>query len=267
MDLFSFLGYACAVLIGVSLGLIGGGGSILSVPVFAYLFSIDEKTATAYSLFVVGISSFIGGIKHYLKGFVDWRTTVIFGFPSLIGVISVRRYLIPILPETLFDINGFSFTRRMGMFGLFAILMIPAALSMINNKKREERNNHRINYGRLLIIIDGLLVGAITGVIGAGGGFLIIPALVIIAKMEMKTAIGTSLIIISIKSLFGFFLADAIATNINWSFLSMFSILAIIGTFIGSYISIYINGEKLKKGFGFCIIIMAILIFYTEFLI
>ena len=267
MELITILGYLGALFIGISLGLIGGGGSILAVPVLAYLFSIDEKAATAYSLFIVGASALLGGLKQHLKGYVDWRTAVVFGIPAIVGVTLIRHYVVPALPDVLFYLGDFAFTRRMGMFGLFALLMIPAAYSMIRKKTTVADSEGEVKYNYPLIIIEGLLVGAITGMIGAGGGFLIIPALVILANIKMKVAIGTSLVIIAFKSLLGFFLGDAITMQIDWTFLAGFTALSFVGIFIGSYLSNFIDGDKLKKGFGHFILLMAVFIFYMEFLV
>ena len=268
MEIIEIIGFACALLIGIILGLIGGGGSILAVPVLAYLFSIEEKAATAYSLFIVGSSATLGGIRQHLKGYVDWRTAIVFGVPAIIGVSLVRKFVVPALPDIIFNFNDFDFTRRMAMFGLFAVLMIPAALSMLKNKTpKDDYEFSKRKYNYVLIVIEGILVGAITGLIGAGGGFLIIPALVILAKVDMKVAVGTSLIIIAVKSLIGFFLGDAFTMKIDWEFLLIFTFLSLIGIFIGSYLSNFIDGKKLKKGFGYFIILMAIFIFYMEFFI
>ena len=268
MELLEILGYFSALIIGISLGLIGGGGSILAVPVLAYLFSVNEKVATAYSLFIVGASALVGGLKQHLKGYVDWRTAVVFGLPAIVGVSVVRRFVVPALPEVLFNIDDFEFTRRMGMFGLFAILMIPAAFSMLKTRKeKKQKGDGTVKYNYPLIIGEGLLVGGITGMIGAGGGFLIIPALVILANVEMKVAVGTSLIIIAFKSLLGFFIGDALTMTIDWMFLTVFTLISFVGIFIGSYLSNFIDGNKLKKGFGYFIFVMAIFIFYMEFFV
>ncbi|WP_375252280.1 sulfite exporter TauE/SafE family protein [Dokdonia donghaensis] len=268
MEVLEVLGYISALIIGISLGLIGGGGSILAVPVLAYLFSVNEKVATAYSLFIVGASALVGGLKQHFKGYVDWRTAVVFGIPAIVGVTVVRHYVVPALPDVLFTIGDFDFTRRMAMFGLFAILMIPAAFSMLKKRKEcPEKNDGKVSYNYPLILIEGLLVGAITGMIGAGGGFLIIPALVILANIKMKVAVGTSLIIIAFKSLMGFFLGDALTMDVDWVFLSIFTLISLVGIFIGSYLSNFIDGQKLKKGFGYFIFAMAIFIFYMEFFV
>lgn len=268
MALIEIFGYASALVIGISLGLIGGGGSILAVPVLAYLFSVNEKVATAYSLFIVGASALVGGLKQHFKGYVDWRTAIVFGLPAIIGVTVVRKFVVPALPDVLFALGDFDFTRRMGMFGLFAALMIPAAFSMLKTRKENNNaNKGKVTYNYPLILAEGLLVGGITGMIGAGGGFLIIPALVILANVEMKVAVGTSLIIIAFKSLLGFFFGDALTMQIDWIFLALFTGLSFVGIFIGSYLSNFIDGSKLKKGFGYFIFVMAVFIFYMEFFV
>ena len=268
MEIVELFGYLSALVIGISLGLIGGGGSILAVPILAYLFSVNEKVATAYSLFIVGVSSLVGGFKKHLKGYVDWKTAIIFGIPAIVGVTLVRHYVVPALPDILFNINDFEFTRRMGMFGLFAVLMIPAAFSMLKKpKEKEQKSDDTVKYNYSLILIEGLLVGGITGMIGAGGGFLIIPALVILANIDMKVAVGTSLVIIAFKSLIGFFLGDALTMDIDWAFLAVFTGISLVGIFIGSNLSNFIDGAKLKKGFGYFIFVMAIFIFYMEFFV
>lgn len=260
------VGYFLAILIGVSLGLIGGGGSILAVPVLAYLFSLGEVAATAYSLFIVGVAALVGGLKQHQKKFVDWRTALVFGAPAVLGVWLVRHFVIPQLPEVLFYIGEFAFTRRMGMFGVFALLMIWAAYSMLRSKDRKGGTGE-VNYRYGLIILEGLLVGGVTGFVGAGGGFLIIPALVILANLEIKKAIGTSLIIIALKSILGFLLGDALSMDIDWGFLLLFTSITVAGIFLGVHLGKSIDGSKLKKGFGYFIILMALVIFTLEFLI
>lgn len=254
-----------ALIIGVTLGLIGGGGSILAVPVLAYLFFLDEKIATAYSLFVVGTAALVGGARQSKSGHVDWRTAIVFGIPAIIGVWIVRHYVVPILPDVLFSIGDYDYTRRMGMFGLFSILMILAAYTMLSDKKRKGGTGE-VDYNYPLIILEGLIVGSITGFVGAGGGFLIIPALVVLANLEIKKAIGTSLIIIALKSLLGFFAGDALIMDVDWQFLIAFTSLAVLGIFLGIYIGQFIDGKKLKKGFGYFIIVMAVFIFAIEFI-
>ena len=268
MVLIEVFGYFFAVLVGIILGLIGGGGSILAVPIFTYLFMIDEKLATGYSLFVVGCSALVGGFKQHQKGTVDFRIALIFGLPAILSVTAVRLFLIPIIPEELFAIGDVVISRRMGILGGFAVVMIPAALSMFKRpKKNIEKGNLKIvvfNYP--LILIVGVLIGSITGLVGAGGGFLIIPALVLFANIDIKTAIGTSLTIVTLKSLIGFLLGDALVVNIDWGFLLPFTCLAIFGVFIGNYIGSYFDNSKLRKIFGYFIFVMAGFIIYMEFI-
>ena len=268
MVLTEEFGYFFAVLIGIILGLIGGGGSILAVPIFTYLFMIDEKLATGYSLFVVGCSALVGGFKQHQKGTVDFRIAFIFGLPAILSVTAVRLFLIPIIPEELFAIGDVVISRRMGILGGFAVVMIPAALSMLKRpKKNIEKGNLKIvvfNYP--LILIVGILIGSITGLVGAGGGFLIIPALVLFANIDIKTAIGTSLTIVTLKSLIGFLLGDALVVNIDWGFLLPFTCLAISGVFIGNYLGSYFDNSKLRKIFGYFIFVMAGFIIYMEFI-
>ena len=255
-----------ALIIGVSLGLLGGGGSILAVPVLAYLFALDEKVATAYSLFVVGTAALVGGLRQHQNKNVDWRTAIVFGIPAIIGVWIVRHYVVPALPDVLFMLGDFEFTRRMGMFGLFSILMVWAAYSMLSNKERKGGTGE-VKYNYPLILLEGLIVGGVTGFVGAGGGFLIIPALVVLANLEIQKAIGTSLIVIALKSLMGFFLGDAMTMNVDWTFLAIFTGLAVAGIFLGVYIGKFLDGKTLKKGFGYFIMVMAVFIFVMEFVV
>ncbi len=256
------LGYIMALFIGISLGLFGGGGSILAVPVMAYLFSLDEKVATAYSLFIVGFAALFGGIKQNRNNNVDWRTAIVFGIPALIGVWIVRHFIIPELPDVLFYIGDFSVSRRMGMFGVFIALMVAAAFSMLRNNKRKGGSGN-ISYNYPLIFIEGLVVGSVTGLVGAGGGFVIVPALVLFAALDIKQAVATSLIIITFNALFGF-LADVTQVAIDWRFLIIFTSISVVGILIGSYVSNFTKEKSLKKNFARFMLLMALLIIYNE---
>lgn len=263
MDVTQILGYLGALIIGLVLGLIGGGGSILTVPILVYLIGLNPVTATAYSLFVVGSTSLFGAYKNYKNKMVDIKTAIIFAIPSFIAVYFTRRYLVPAIPDTLFSIGDFVITKNIFIMLFFAVIMLLAATSMIRTKKEKNNDASKVQYNIPLIIIEGLVVGMLTGIVGAGGGFLIIPALVLLAKLPMKLAVGTSLLIISAKSLIGF-LGDVQTLDIDWFFLLTFTAMSIIGIFIGIYISKYISDNKLKKGFGWFVVAMAIYIIYKE---
>ncbi|SHF94301.1 hypothetical protein SAMN05444483_103323 [Salegentibacter echinorum] len=263
MGIFEILGYIGALMIGVVLGLIGGGGSILTVPVLVYLMALNPVTATAYSLFVVGVSSLVGAIKNMQKKLVDFRTAIVFAIPAFIAVYATRKYLVPAIPESLFTINGLEITKNIGIMLFFALIMILASVSMIRKNGAGSSENNEVHYNYPLIILEGIVVGVLTGIVGAGGGFLIIPALVLLAKLPMKKAVATSLLIIAIKSLIGF-IGDIQNQDIDWTFLSIFTALSIVGMFIGIYLNRFINGEKLKKGFGWFVLLMGVYIIWSE---
>lgn len=261
------IGYISSILIGISLGLIGSGGSILTVPVLVYLFSVDAVVATAYSLFIVGFTSAIGSVGYLRKGLVNIKTAIVFGIPSIAAVFLTRAYIVPAIPKEVFTIGSFIVTKSILMMLLFAILMVAASYSMIKKdkkKKEEDLGPQKFNYP--MILLEGAIVGMVTGLVGAGGGFLIIPALVILSKLPMKEAVGTSLVIIAAKSLIGFF-GEGRETLIDWSLLTMVSAFATGGIFIGIFLSKKIDGAKLKPLFGWFVLIMGIYIIIKETLL
>lgn len=258
------IGYFVAGLIGVSLGLVGGGGSILTVPVLVYLFNVEPTLATAYSLFIVGTTSLVGGVQSAMKHLVDFRAAVLFAIPSFVGVYLTRRYFVPLLPDTLFTLGRFDLTRDMGIMIFFAIIMLIAAISMIRNRPAEYPAGRPLKYNYSMIIVEGLVVGVLTGMVGAGGGFLIIPALVLFARLPMKKAVGTSLVIIAVKSLIGFLGDVGSGQQVDFRFVIIVSLIAIAGIFFGGYISRFIESGKLKTGFGWFVLVMGIYVILTE---
>lgn len=266
-----YAGYIASILIGITLGLIGGGGSILTVPVLVYLMGVEPVMATAYSLFIVGISSLIGAYTKFKEGLIHLKTSIIFGIPSIAAVYATRKFILPAIPDVLFSIDQFQVTKSLFLMLLFAVLMVVASISMIRGDKEKSGNadvdvkNLQLKFNYPLILIEGTVVGVLTGLVGAGGGFLIIPALVMLSKLPMKMAVGSSLLIIAAKSLIGF-IGDiqTAASQMDWMLLSIVSALAIVGIFIGNRLSLNINGNKLKKGFGWFVLTMGIYILIKE---
>lgn len=266
MDSLIIIGFGAAVLIGVSLGLIGGGGSILTVPVLVYILGVEPVLATAYSLFVVGSTSLVGSFTYMRKQLVDYKTAVVFAIPSFIAVFLTRKFLVPALPDPLFTIQGMELSKNTGIMVFFALIMLAASYSMIKGKKEvKEEDAQQVKFNFPLIALEGSLVGILTGIVGAGGGFLIIPALVLLARLPMKMAVGTSLLIIAAKSLVGF-LGDLGNQTIDWNMLISFTGLSIVGIFIGSALSKKVKDSALKKGFGWFVVVMAVYILAKELL-
>jgi hypothetical protein len=255
------LGYIASILIGITLGLLGGGGSILTIPILVYLFKLDAITATAYSLFIVGVTSLVGVVPKYKLHLVDLRTGLLFGLPSLLSIFITRKWIITSLPDIIFTIGSFAFTRRLLLLGLFAVLMILASFSMIKGKSRSGKEG--LTNKVPLLIIEGLFIGFLTGLVGAGGGFLIIPALVLLTGMPMKKAAGTSLLIIGTNSIVGF-AGDLLNHSIDWLFLAGITAMAILGIFAGHRLTKYYRGSELRKIFGWFTLTIGILILARE---
>ena len=264
MDLNIILGYIGALFVGITLGLIGSGGSILSLPIFVYLFGINPVIATAYSLFTVGLTSLIGSIKNIKLKLIHINTVIYFSFSAAVSVYLTRRYVIELIPDEIISIGELIITKEKFLMLFFALLIYFAGIAMIRKRKDNDSKEKKVyKYSKVLILAEGTVVGFITGLVGAGGGFIIIPVLVLFSKLDMKKAIATSLVIISIKSLFGF-IGDIENYIIDWWFLIIFSSISIIGIFIGQAIGLKTDGSKLKKGFGYFIIIVASSILFKE---
>lgn len=260
------LGYIAIILAGISIGLIGAGGGILTVPILVYLFAINPVLATAYSLFLVGSTSLVAVIPKYLSKNISFKTALIFGIPSMISVFLTRKFILPEIPNTVFHIGQIAVSKSLFLMVLFAILMIFAARSML--KKRALPTDSQIDNTAvrpIFVSLLGFMEGCLTGLVGAGGGFIIIPILTLLAKIEIKKAIGTSLLIVAVKSLIGS-IGDVTSgyLEIDWSFLLTISSLSIFGMFIGNALSKKIDGQRLKSGFGWFILIMGIYILIKE---
>ncbi len=254
-------GYLLALLVGLSLGLIGGGGSILTVPILVYVMGIHPLLATSYSLFIVGSTSLVGAMDHYRKGLVHLRTALLFGLSSISTVFITRRFLLPLIPEELVITRSLQLSWSMLTMLLFGMLMVLAALAMIRQRRSSQESTVQGGWARLLGA--GIGIGLVTGLLGAGGGFLLIPVLVLLLHLPMKQAIGTSLLIIALNSLIGF-VGDAGHFSINWHFLLLITAFAILGIFAGARLARKIEAEKLKKTFGWFVLIMGTYIFIHE---
>jgi uncharacterized protein len=256
-----YFGYLAAVIIGLSLGLIGGGGSILTIPILVYLFKIDPKLATSYSLFIVGFTALSGSFSHYKMGNLKIKSSLYFAIPSVFSILVIREVIFLKIPNILFTIDGFHVTKNFLIMIIFAVMMMAASFSMIK-KTEPQINTTATNYWQLSFI--GAVVGIVTGFLGAGGGFLIIPALLFFANLPMKQAVGTSLLIIFINSSIGFIGDLFIGTPIDYTFLASISGMAFIGMLIGTRLSKKIDGDKLKPLFGWFVLIMGIYIIIKE---
>ncbi len=260
MEIF---GWAMAVVIGLTLGLLGGGGSILTVPVLVYLFALDPVTATGYSLFIVGLSSLFGAFSYWTSKLIDLKVSAIFGSASIAAVYLARRVIVPSIPDEMFRIGEVVITRDAGIMVLFALLMLAASYSMIKGGVKENGVKAPVKYNYLSLLLQGAIIGILVGLVGAGGGFLIIPALVMFSKLPIKTAVGTSLSIIAVNSLIGF-IGDLQTRTMDWRFLLLFTALAVVGILAGTKLASFVPSKKLKPAFGWFVLVMGVYILAKE---
>jgi hypothetical protein len=263
MSYLEFIGYFGAFLTGIVIGLFGGGGSILAVPIFVYLFKLNPVIATSYSMFVVGSSAAIGTLINLKKKLIEYETAVIFTLPALVSVFLTRRFLIPNIPEVLLSFESFDITKEMGLMLFFSSIIMLSSVLMMKKPKTEAVSNLKTKKKYSLLVFIGLGVGILTGLVGAGGGFIIVPALVLFARLTIKQAVATSLIIITFNSLIGFS-SDVSFLEIEWDFLILFTTLSISGIFVGTYISNYVRESTLKTNFARFMIVMAMVIIFKE---
>ena len=261
--MLEIFGFIAALFIGLLLGLMGGGGSIVTVPVLVYLMHFSPVVATGYSLFVVGSTSAVGASMYWKRGLIDFKTALNFGVPASIAVYLTRQFLIPAIPDKMFEIGSFHVSKSIFLMLLFAIILIMASMSMIKGRKQIVEELKKKNIIQRSVLLQGLGIGFLTGMVGVGGGFMIVPALVILSGLSMKRAVGTSLLIMSANSLIGF-LGDVFTSDIEWRFLIIFTAISIIGIFAGNFLSKKIPGEKLKKSFGWFVLIMGVYILIKE---
>lgn len=253
--------YIFAIVIGITLGLLGSGGSILTVPVLVYIGGMSPNTAISSSLFIVGITSLAGVVNYGIKRMVNFKAAFTFALPSLVSVVLVRSWLLPLIPDTIISLPSFTLGKNLMLMLLFAVFMLAAARGMLKKNKTAIASN--VQPSQMRMVLTGFFTGIITGLLGAGGGFLIVPALVLVLKQDIKQAVGTSLLIIALNALTGF-AADLPNTSPNWDFLLAFSGLSILGLLAGVYISKYIKGTQLKPLLGWFILAMGVFIIVKE---
>lgn len=266
MELSQLTGYILAVFVGITLGMLGSGGSILSVPILVYVMSIEPTLATAYSLFVIGTTSLVGGIHKAKQNLVDYKKVFLFGIPAVISVFITRKIIVPRIPSSIFSTDSFTLSKSILIMVVFAIVMIFASVRMIQPlKEKIFFEGEKLNYYK--IVLMGILIGLVSGFVGAGGGFLIVPTLLFFAKTPIKMAVGTSLFIVAAQSLIGF-MGDIMSNqNIDWKLLQFFTLASILGIFIGNFISKKVEDQKLKTGFGWFVLAMGIYIIIRELLL
>ena len=265
MIIAGFIAFLC---IGLILGLIGGGGSILAVPVLVYVMCYSADVATSYSLFIVGITSLIGALSYLRKGEISAEAFAQFALASLISVFCVRRFLMPAIPNS-FQMFGLEVYKQSLIMLVFSILILSSSISMIRKRKPNTINQVKWDefakspLGTPFVILLGIAVGVITGFVGAGGGFIIVPVLIYFLRLKFKKAIGTSLCIIALNSLIGF-LGNVGHQTSDWKFLLLISATCAIGILLGSVLSEKISAQKLKPAFGWFTLLVGVFVFVKE---
>ncbi len=249
------LGYIAMLFVGLSLGLIGGGGSILTMPILVYLFAVSPVLATSYSLFIVGCASIFGVWRYHLQGLVDYKTAIVFLTPSFLGTYMARHLLLPFIPSML-ELDGFAISKDQLIMVVFALVMLGASISMIRPQTSSAQKIDKGWKGIAKLIALGFTVGFVAGLVGAGGGFLIIPALVVFGGLSMNTAVATSLFIISANSMVAF-AGDLLGgVTIDWSFLAAATGVTTLGLFAGVRFSSSVSPVVLKVSFGWFLLLM-----------
>ncbi|MCI0922306.1 sulfite exporter TauE/SafE family protein [Sphingobacterium rhinopitheci] len=256
------VGLLLAIFVGITLGMIGSGGSIMTVPILVYVLGINPVLATTYSLLIIGTTSLVGAVSALQHKTIDFNKVIYFGLPSMLTVFLVRSYILPLVPDE-FLIWGYAIHQENVLMVIFAIIMLYSAVSMIQGKRIDIFPN--IDKGNVFyIVIQGIMVGTVTGVVGAGGGFLIIPVLINSFGLTIKRAVSTSLVLITINSLIGI-IGDIDRLNqFDWKLIISYILLSIIGLFIGFRLSNRIDNSVLKRGFGIVVFVLSIFILIQE---
>lgn len=265
MDTFQLIGFAGALILGWVMGTTGSGGSALAVPMFNYLFHMDMHASSAHGLFVVGFTALAGAVLNLGKQGIDWGLSLIFSVPMIFTVYLVRRFLVPMVPKVIFQWgpHGPVLDRDMVFMLLFGLLLAISALTTIRDRRSLANIRQEPGHGRLPIALLGIGIGVLTGITGMGGGFLIVPVLLIFLKLPFKKAIATSLMIVALKSLGGF-LGDLGQIDIDWILLSSFTGLSLIGMCIGFHCTHRLTDKTLKGSFGYFALGISFLVIFKE---
>lgn len=259
------LGFTISVLMGISLGLLGGGGSLFAVPVLVYIFGINATLSSMYSNFMVGITAGIGFYGYYLKDLVCFKSALDFLFPAITSIVLFKEYLIPLLPDT-FSVFDFQMVSKSSLILILTgLLMLIAAIRMLARDENKSLNQ-TYEVESVYLMLSGIVIGGLTAFIGIGGGFLIVPALLAYGKLPMKRAVGTALLIIFLKSFTGFSI-DLLQVQLDWPFLLKFSSFGLAGMLAGIYLSGLVPNEKLKKGFAWLILGVGSMVLIKELFI
>lgn len=254
------VGHFFIFLMGLILGMMGAGGSILTIPIFVYLFNMEPFIAATHSLFVVAVTALFGSFSYIRKKEISVVKGITFIIPSFLGVVFAKKFILNIIPMTIYRSSHIQITKNFIIMTVFSILMMAASWTILKNKIYEAHFNNKKSH-RLVMALLGFVVGVVIGFVGIGGGFIMIPVFVILMGLKMREAIGTSLVIISINALFGFLLSlNEFSVLINWQFLSIASLIAILGALMGSRYSHLINEKKLKFFFGWAILYLSLFI-------
>lgn len=256
------VGYLLAFIVGLVMGLIGAGGSILSSGLMIYIFGLNPMISASYTLLNVGIISLVGSIQYYRKDLVQIRTGLLFAAPAIVTVLYMRAYVVPSIPHIIFESGSMAFSKDLFVKLVFAILMIIIAWNMITKKTVETQKANNLNAWMVTLI--GIIVGLLTGIVGVGGGFMIVPALLFFTGLNVKTAVGTSLFIITLNTGVGFFGDFAAGVVYNWAFLIKFISLTVLGMLISGLVVHKVQTEKIKKLFAIVMLFLGTWIIFKE---
>jgi len=259
MELF---GYASLIGVGLLLGMMGGGGSILSVPILVYLFSLDVVVASSYSLFIVGSTSVVGTALKQRDRFIDIPAALQLGLPSVLATFFTRKWIVCSIPDVLFTVGSVEVTRRALLLSVFAVVVIVSSVMVIRSRQSTS-DESTSKSDPFAVILAGLGVGFLSGLAGVGGGFLILPALMLFAGLRFNVAVGSALPIIAMNSLVGF-LGGAFSHPVDWIFLASISLLAALGIFIGDLFARRFSGDTLKRTFGWSALVLGIWMLVKE---